>query len=103
MKKIVLLITLGLSACTKTPTSVNIGNSAKDTIDLIQNTLPPECRTNVVMQEITIARQLIDSSMAVCQSEKDIIQSESTKKSWAIAFLLMCLGGMGWLLLRKKF
>lgn len=104
MKRIFALTALFLVlGCSTKATSVSVAETAKESLTALDKALTPECKTPEVMAELIVTRRLIDNTLATCESEKKLIQVESDKKTWAIAFLVLCVAFLLWLLVRKKF
>lgn len=89
--------------CSAKPVSVSVAETAKESISVLEKTLTPECKTPQVTAELIVLRRMIDNTLATCESEKELIQVDSDRKSWVIAFLGLCILFLFWLLIRKKF
>lgn len=89
--------------CSAKPVSVSVAETAKESISVLEKTLTPECKTPQVTAELIVLRRMIDNTLATCESEKELIQVDSDRKSWVIAFLGLCILFLLWLLVRKKF
>lgn len=88
--------------CSTKATSVSVAETAKESIIAVEKALAPECKTAEVMAELIVTKRLINNTLTACESEKKLIQVESDKKSWTIAFLALCVALLLWLLVRKK-
>lgn len=91
-----------LGCTTKTP-SESVAEAAKDSVSNIENILPSECKTGAVLAEINLTKKLIDNTLVVCETEKEVIKVRSSRKDWVIAFLSLCTICLAYILLRKKF
>ena len=81
---VITLLILCLFGCTKTtPASETIANSAQESLNAVDNTLTPECKTKAIESQITAAKTAIQATLSACDSEKEIITQEKLRWKWA--------------------
>lgn len=66
----ILLLTLSLTGCKTPEPSTQIGESAKEQIQVAYNNLPKECKSPEREREFNLAIKNIDSLNATCELEK---------------------------------
>lgn len=85
---LITLLILCLFGCAKTtPASETIANSAQESLNAIDNTLTPECKTKAIESQITAAKTAIQATLSACDSEKEIITQEKLRWKWAFLAL----------------
>lgn len=99
---VVFLLMLLLSGCTRTVATDSVLESVKKQTDVLERSLPKECKTEVVMAQIAAIRSQTDAVSAVCNTEKrEIIES---RDKWKLGFfLLLIIAGVGFLRRIKKY
>lgn len=81
---VITLLILCLFGCTKTtPASETIANSAQESINALEQTIKPECKTKAIESQITAAKTAIQATLSACDSEKEIITQEKLRWKWA--------------------
>lgn len=116
MKKIICILAVLLSACSKTEPSTAIADSIKQDVTVIEKqvetvkqSLQVECKTPAVMAQLdTIQAQVktistkADSATLACKTEKDVLKQENSKLKIVIVFLLTIGCGLIYLLTKKR-
>lgn len=85
---LIALLLLCLAACAKqTPTTEIIANSAQESLNAINNTLTPECKTKAIESQINATNNTIKAMVSACNIEKDAIDQEKLRWKWAFIAL----------------
>ena len=94
---LIILMVLCMFGCAKTaPTSETIANSAQESLNAINATLTPECKTKAIESQINAAQTAIKATIAACESEKEIITQEKLRWKWSFfALAVMVLVYIG--------
>ena len=93
MSKIVLIGTILLLLCClcgcarNAPSSEHIANSATESLNAIEQTLTPECKTKAIESEINAAKSAIKATVSACESEKNVITQEKLRWKWSFIAL----------------
>ena len=89
---IICLILLLFGCAKNTPASESMANSATESLNALEQTIKPECKTNAVESQINAIKTSVKAIVTACDSEKDIITAEKLRWQWAfIALSLIVL------------
>lgn len=90
----ILILCLSLSGCKTVEPSTQIGENAKEQIQIAYNNLPKECKSPEREREFNLAIKDIDSLVASCEAEKVPLNQQIHYQR----VLLFGLGGLSLLL-----
>lgn len=99
--KYFLIFCLLLCGCAKEEASINAANTAKDSIDIIYNELPKECKTDTIKKLITNAQSQIDTISLSCETEKDKLKGDIDKRNLTIIILAGVLLFLSYRLIKR--
>ena len=85
---IVCLLLLLFGCASTKPASESIANSAQESLNALNNTITPECRTNAIESQINAIKSSVNAIVTACDSEKEIITVEKLRWKWAFLTLL---------------
>lgn len=86
---IVLLICI-MTGCAKENNAVNdAATTAHETISTIKQSLPKECQTKAIDQQLKTADASVDAIVSACELQKEEINQERQKWKWAFFALTM--------------
>lgn len=90
---ILLILVLLMCGCVKQPDSVETATeAAHQQIVAIKESLPKECQTKAIEEQLKAHDATVDSIRENCETQKAQITSEKTKWKWsffALAFLVL--------------
>ena len=84
---IVCLVLLLFGCAKNVPASESIANSAQESLNALEQTIKPECKTNAVESQINAVKMSIKSIVTACDSEKDIIDQQRIRWMWSFIAL----------------
>lgn len=86
MKRFTILVIFAflLNGCTKTSATDNIANSAINSANALEESLPTGCSTNAIKTQITAIKTQINAIAESCETEKAAIRADKVK--WQTAF-----------------
>lgn len=99
--KYFLIFCLLLCGCAREEASVSAANTAKDTIDIIYNELPKECKTDDIKKLMTNVQAQIDTISLSCETEKDNLKGDIDKRNLTIIILVGILLFLGYRLIKR--
>lgn len=92
IKHLAILSILVLSACsTKEPSEVMAENAIQSVI-AIEKSLPNECKTESVKQQLLSIKGQIATISTACETEKNVLEQKITIRNLIIALLLALIG-----------
>lgn len=95
----ILLVVLLLCGCAKKADPVDtITDTAHQQIVAIRESLPPECKTAAIDEQLKAHDGTVDSIKAMCDTQKAALNSEKLRWQWAFFALV---GGIGLYFARK--
>lgn len=78
-----LLIVLAVAGCAKQVDPVdNVAQTAHQQLNAIQQSLPKECQTKAINEQIKAEHGTIDSIKSTCELQKQQINSEKLRWKW---------------------
>lgn len=81
---LIICFLLFLFGCAKTtPASENIANSAQESLNALEQTIKPECKTKAIESQINAIKSSINAIVTSCESEKEIITQEKIRWKWS--------------------
>lgn len=87
---LIICLVLLLFGCAKnTPASESIANSATESLNALEHTIKPECKTNAVESQINAVKTSIKAIVVACDSEKDIIDQQRIRWMWSFIALFV--------------
>ncbi|MEE1227237.1 MAG: hypothetical protein UHM08_09070 [Bacteroidales bacterium] len=91
MKPFIILsiLLISLNGCAKPSASENITNSAINTAEALENSLPSNCNTKAIKSQITAIKTQITAISQSCETEKNAIKADKVK--WQTAFFGLLL------------
>lgn len=85
---LIVALILCMCGCAKTtPASETIANSAQESLNAINDTLTPECKTKSIESQINATRTAIQATISACEDEKEIITQEKLRWKWSFIAL----------------
>ena len=88
-----LIIFLTCAGCTKHSDPVNVAaNVAHQQIIAIRESLPPECQTKSIDEQLKAHDAAIDAIVGSCDLQKEKITAEKLRWQWAFIALCLILG-----------
>ena len=88
----VLLLILCLMGCAKHTDPIdNIANTAHQQIIAIRESLPAECQTKAIDEQLKAHDGTIDSIVQMCDEQKAKIDAERVRWKWAFMALVMII------------
>lgn len=89
----VFLFILGLTGCAKNADPVDtITDTAHQQIVAIRESLPPECKTAAIDEQLKAHDGTVDSIKAMCDTQKAALNSEKLRWQWAFFALVAGIG-----------
>ena len=87
------LFILCLTGCAKKADPVDIiTNTAHQQINAIRESLPPECKTAAIDEQLKAVDGTVDSAKATCETQKTALNSEKLRWQWAFFALVAAVG-----------
>ena len=85
---LIICLVLLLFGCAKNiPASESIANSAQESLNTLEQIIKPECKTKAIESQINATKTSIKAMVAVCESEKDIIDQQRIRWMWSFIAL----------------
>ena len=82
-----------LSGCVKHTDPVDtIANTAHQQIVAIRESLPPECKTAAINEQLKAHDGTVESMKAMCDTQKSALNSEKLRWKWSFFALLAAIG-----------
>lgn len=85
---LIICLILLLFGCAKNiSASENIANSAQESLNALEQTIKPECKTKAIESQITAIKSSVNAIVASCESEKDVIDQQRIRWMWSFIAL----------------
>lgn len=82
-----------LVGCAKKPDATDVaGNTAHDTITVIGETLPAQCKTSAIKKELETAHSAVDTVISTCNTQKELLAEEKARWKWSFIGLVIIIG-----------
>ena len=82
-----------LSGCVKNTDPVDtIANTAHQQIVAIRESLPPECKTSAIDEQLKAHDGTVESMKAMCDTQKTALNAEKLRWKWSFFTLLAAIG-----------
>lgn len=92
-KFISLLVVILLSGCARDANPVETATTnAHNTIAGIRESLPTECKTKAIVQQLATADSAVDVVYSTCEIQKESITQEKIRWKWSFFGLLIVVG-----------
>ena len=88
---IVLLIFCLMGCAKHTDPIENIANTAHQQIVAIRESLPPECQTKAIDEQLKAHDGTVDSIVQMCDEQKAKIEAEKVRWKWAFMALALII------------
>ncbi len=87
---LLLLFTILLTGCAgQTDPVETVADSAHQTIASIRESLPAECKTKAIEQQLNTADSTVDAVVSTCDMQKEALTQEKIRWQWSFIGLLI--------------
>jgi hypothetical protein len=89
---IIIFMLCCIFGCAKsTPATETIANSATESLNSLESTLTPECKTKAIESQINATKMAIKATVSACESEKAVITQEKLRWKWSFFATLIII------------